>query len=278
MRMRIAALAVLAAAAAAPVGAQRQGGPGAAAAPLSPRQAAPMDLTGTWVSLVTEDWRWRMATPPKNDAASIPLNAAGRKMADAWDLAADNAAGLQCRAYGAAGLMRQPTRVRMEWQDDATLKLETDAGTQMRLFRFGPPSAAAAERTWQGQSAAEWVKQPQSRGLGFGGGRGGGAAPFAGGNLKVVTTALRAGYLRKNGIPYSEHAVVTEYFNRHSGPGALEWFTVTTVVEDPAYLTMPFITSTSFRREADASRFRPTACETAPPTAPPLPAAGGPAA
>ena len=99
---------------------------------------------------------------------------------------------------------------------------------------------------------------------------------MTGGTLKVVTTQLRAGYLRKNGVPYSEDALVTEYYNRHSGPSDLEWFTVTTVVEDPKYLTQPFITSSSFKRESDNSKWRPSPCETAPPTASPLRPAGGP--
>ena len=240
----------------------RPGGPGGAGRggpPPTPRAAAAFDLTGIWVAVVSEDWRWRMVTPPKNDVASVPLNGDGRKVAAAWDLDQDNASGNQCRAFGAAAIMRQPLRVQITWQDDRALKLETDAGQQTRLFRFGTPAGAPAvvsasapsERTWQGLSTAEWVKQAQSRGLGFGG-RGGGAGA-SGGTLKVVTTQMKAGYLRKNGIPYSEDATVTEYYNRHSGPGDLQWFTVTTVVEDPKYLTQPFITSSSFRREADNS-------------------------
>lgn len=244
----------------------RQGGP--PGPPLTPRAAAPFDLTGTWVSLITEDWRWRMVTPPKNDVASIPINAEGRKVAAAWDLAADNTAGNQCRAFGAAGLMRQPIRVRVSWLDETTLQLDIDAGQQTRLFRFGVPAVPDGERQWQGYSVAEWVKQAQSRGLGFGG-RGGG---FAGGNLKVVTTRMRSGYLRKNGVPYSEDAILTEYYNRHSGPGSLEWFTVTTVVEDPRYLNQPYITSSSFRKEPDGGKWNPTPCQTSPPTAPEQPA------
>jgi hypothetical protein len=247
----------------------RQGGP--PPTPPTAQAAAPFDLTGTWVSVITEDWRWRMVTPPKNDVASIPMNAEGRKLAAAWDLAADNAAGNQCRAFGAAGLMRQPTRVRISWQDQTALKLETDAGEQTRLFRFGAPVAPDGERQWQGYSVAEWVKQPQSSGLGFGG-RGGGVA---GGNLKVVTTRMRSGYLRKNGVPYSEDAILTEYYNRHSGPGSLEWFTVTTVVEDPRYLNQPYITSSSFKKEPDNSKWNPTPCRTPPPTAPARPAGPG---
>ncbi len=135
-------------------------------------------------------------------------------------------------------------------------------------FGSAPRNRLGGERQWQGQSVAEWVKQAQTRGLGFGG-RGGG---LAGGNLKVVTTQMRAGYLRKNGVPYSENAVLTEYFNRHSGPGTLEWFTVTSVVEDPKYLNQPFITSSSFKKEADGAKWNPAPCQTAPPNAPDQPA------
>jgi hypothetical protein len=257
------------------------GGPGRGGPPPTARAAAAFDLTGTWAAVVSEDWRWRMVTPPKNDVSSVPLNGEGRKIAAAWDLDRDNASGNQCRAFGAAGVMRQPLRVQISWQDDQTLKLETDVGQQTRLFRFAggtmgsiaSATTAPVEKTWQGISTAEWVMQAQSRGLGFGGRGGGGAG---GGTLKVVTNQMKSGYLRKNGVPYSEDATLTEYYNRHSGPDDLEWFTVTTVVEDPKYLTQPFITSSSFKREADNSKWKPSPCQTAPPTAAPLQPAGEP--
>lgn len=253
----------------------RQGGP-----PPTARAAAPVDLTGQWVSIVTEDWRWRMITPPKGDYASVPLNAEGRKVADGWDLEADNAAGNQCRAFGAAAIMRLPLRVRITWQDDSTLKLETDAGQQTRIFRFVAPAPAgvlpispssSAPRTWQGVSSAQWFRQQQTRGLGFG--RGG---ALAGGSLRVVTRQLRTGYLRKNGVPYSEDAVVTEAYNRHDEPNGDVYFTVTTIVEDAKYLNQPFITSSSFKRETDQSKWSPTPCQTLRPLEPPVkPARGG---
>jgi hypothetical protein len=230
------------------------------------REQAPFDLTGYWVSIVTEDWRWRMVTPAKGDYASVPLNDEGRKAADAWDLSKDKAAGLECKAFGAAAIMRMPTRVHITWADDSTLKIETDAGQQTRLLQFGSSPVSTGEPQWQGFSKAAWFKQPQSAGMGGGiGGIRGVGGNFAGGNLTVVTTNMRPGYLRKNGVPYSENAILTEYFNRHREPDGSEWFTVTTVVDDPKYLTTPFITSSSFKREPDGSKWHPAPCEIAPP-------------
>jgi hypothetical protein len=230
-----------------------QGGRGAqAGVPPTPRAQAPVDLTGTWVSVVTEDWRWRMITPPKGDYPSIPLNDEAKKLANAWDPSADTAAGEQCRSYGAGNIMRTPGRVRISWENDTTLKVETEAGTQTRRFVFGRPGAEPrTERTWQGNSAAVWQPAGGAR-------RGGG--PARGGSLRVVTTGMRAGYLQKNGVPISENAVVTEYFNRTSEPNGDQWLVVTTVVEDPRYLNTRHARSSHFKKASDET-FTPTACE-----------------
>ena len=270
--------------------AQRGGGP--PGPPRPGRALAPIDLTGTWVSVVTEDWRWRMVTPPKGEYSSVPLNAAGRKAADSWDPARDSASGSQCKAFGVGGIVRQPGRVRISWQDDNTLKLEFDAGTQTRLLHFDRSAKPPAERTWQGHSVAVWegpgvgrggVETETLPGLGAraagpavpgGGGQGlrGGPPPRGlaqiqrGGSLRVVTTSFRDGYLRKNGVPYSENAAITEHIHRlPQHPNGDNWLHVLTIVEDPQYLSQPFYTSTHFRREADDSKFSPTPCQTAAP-------------
>ena len=221
-------------------------------AQTSARALAPYDLTSYWVSIVTEDWRWRMLTAPRGDYTSVPLTPAARAVAGGWDREADVRAGNACRPYGAGGIMRVPGRLRIEWQDDDTLRVDTDAGTQTRLFHFGD-FAPSVEPSWQGDSVARWDFTGGARGQ----------AP-TGGSLRVVTTGLKPGYLRWNGVPYSEDAVITEYYDRHSAFGQ-EWLTVTSVVEDPLYLTEPFITSTDFRREPDGSRWSPTPCTTDPP-------------
>ena len=227
-------------------------GVGVSAPPPAARDIAPIDLTGIWVSVVTEDWRWRMMTPPPGDYASVPMTAAAREVADGWSLAADIANGNQCRPYGAGGIMRVPTRLRISWENDSTLKVETDAGSQTRLFHFGPFTPSPSP-TWQGNSRAQWEFTGAVRG----------SAP-TGGSLKVVTTGVLPGYVRWNGVPYSEDAVITEHFDYHPAFGQ-DWFTVLTVIEDPIYFTEPFIVSSHFRREPDDSRWNPTPCVTDPP-------------
>jgi hypothetical protein len=227
----------------------RAGGP-----PPAPRAAALADLTGQWVSLVTEDWRYRLFTAPKGDTMSLPLNPNGQKVASAWDPAKDDAAGEQCKAYGAAGLMRMPTRLRISWHDDTTLTIETDAGMQTRLLRFGAPQGEAG--SWQGVSVASWdYPRPVIAGRGGGG-------PPPGGAMKVVTTQMRPGYLRRNGVPYSANAVMTEYVDRLDVPGGDSLLVVSAEIVDPEYLATPYWTSTQFKRQTDAGGWNPTPCAT----------------
>ena len=246
-------LAVIASAFAAGVAAA-QPAPARPAPPASPREAAPIDLTGQWVAVVNEDWRWRMVTPPKGDYASVPLNDEGRRVADQWDVSQDG----RCEAYGAAALLRMPTRLRIRWDGDTRLVLETDAGRQVRNFGFGAPGAEPP-RPLQGQSAAKLVTPPRNAGGPGLAGAGGGPAS-TGGYLEVKTTNLTPGWLRRNGVPYSEDAVVTEYFARFAARNGDEWLMVTTIVDDPRYLTQRFIVSNHFRKEAEGGRWNPRAC------------------
>jgi hypothetical protein len=246
MKKSAAALTIALILAVAPVVAQRGAPPGP---PPSPQAAAPIDMTGYWVSIVTEDWRWRMVTPPKGDAASVPLNAEGTKVTNSWDPSTDGS----CLAYGAAGLMRIPTRLHITWENDKTIKIETDAGQQTRRLTFDKSQAPPAQRSLQGFSLAEW-ETPGA------GGRGAAQAPRTG-DLKVTTTMLSPGWLRKNGVPYSENTALTEYFDRFAAPNGDEWLVVTTIVTDPKYLTQPFVTSTHFKREPNATKWAPTPCK-----------------
>ena len=239
-------------------------GRGRGAAPLPPgRTAAPVDLTGTWVSVVTEDWEWRMVTPKKGDYASVPLNPAGVQAANAWDPAQDG----RCEAYGVGGIMRMPTRLKISWQDDLTLKIETDAGQQTRLLHFTPQGGntataiAQASRTLQGYSVADW--QRSAPGFDAFLERGGGAPqPQTWGSLQVVTTNMLPGWLRRNGVPYGQNATITETFIRIANKEAGDYLVVRTVVDDPQYLQRTFITSSNFKKEPNDAKWSPMPCKT----------------
>jgi hypothetical protein len=229
--------------------AQGGGNQAASAPPPTPKASAPVDLTGYWVSLITEDWRYRMVTPPRSDYQGLPMTPAAVKLADMWDPVADEKAGLQCKSYAAPAIMHVAGRLHVTWQDDYTLRMDTDAGTQTRLFHFRPVTGKLPARSWQGESAAQWDLAGRGRG------------PNAvGGSLKVVTTNLRAGYLRKNGVPYSENAGLSEYFDVAPQRNGDQILVATVVVDDPIYLDRVFVLASQFKKEGDGSKWEPTPC------------------
>jgi hypothetical protein len=238
--------------------AQRRGA--AAAAPVSARDGAPIDITGHWVSLITDDWVYRMITPAKGDYSYVPLNAEGRRVADTWDAARDAAAGEECKAYAAPAIMRLPSRVHITWQDENTLELDIDTGMQTRLFHFGQPEPMGP-RSWQGWSNAEWQYSGNlDRQLVFGGAQTSLGGVQRTGSLKVDTSHLRAGYLRRNGVPFSEDAEMTEYFNLISEDDGNQYLVIQTFVKDPEYLAQHFVRTLQFKREPNGSKREPMDC------------------
>ena len=213
--------------------------------PASAKSSAPIDITGYWVAVIDEDWRWRMVTPAKGDYASIPLTKEGKAIADTWDPAKDTAAGEQCRAYAAPGLMRLPVRLHIYWQDDNTLAVESDLGMQKRLFHFGNWKQGSGPATWQGDSTANW-ERPR------------GAA--SGGSLTVTTTNMRPGYMRRNGVAFSAGARLTEYIDLVAEDNRDRWLVDTLVLNDPQMLQVPWTTPIHYKKEADASKWEPTPC------------------
>jgi len=227
-------------------GRERTAGP-----PPTAKAAAPFDLTGYWVSVITQNWRLRMVTPAPGDYLGIPLTAEAKKVADTWDPAKDEASGNQCKSYGVAGIMNLPEHLHLTWQDDSTLRMDIDAGTQTRLLHFGDWKSTAGKPTAQGDSVASWPPR-----------RGPGVPPSTAKSryLKVTTAHMLPGYLRKNGVPYSENAVLTEYYDLIEEQSGDRRIIVTTVVEDPIYLEDPLILSSQFKKQPDASGWDPTPC------------------
>src|SRR5262249_33717409 len=148
-------------------------------------------------------------------------------------------------------------RLRISWQDENTLKVDLDQGRQTRLFHFGSPPSHPPASSWQGYSTARWEPPLAPRGNGIPLGV---SARFGGRSrsLEVSTVGLLEGYLRRNGVPYSDKTIVTEYYDLFQEPNGDTWFTVTTIVTDPVYLFTPFVTTTDFKKEPDGSKFSPT--------------------
>lgn len=275
--------------------AQEGGRGGRGGPPPTAKASAPIDLTGYWTAVITEDWHLRMQTAPKgdfgvgapgavvlpggaayglgpnpSDGGNIPYKTKGGQAAMKWDPAKDEADGNQCRAYGAPGVMRLPTHLHVTWKDDNTLQIEADAGSQTRELHFVPPPQGGqinfqsgayippeavkmepppgVQASWQGYSVAQWTI--------MGGGRGYDRS----GSLKVITTHLKPGYYWKNGMPYTENAELTEHFRALGLPDGSQWIILVQTVEDPEYLTQPFVVNYHFKKLADGSKWNPTPC------------------
>ena len=204
----------------------------------TPKEGAPIDLTGYWVSIVSEDWRFRMLTPPKGDFPDFLLNPEGTKLANAWDPAKDEAAKDHCKAYGAPNIMRVPGRFHITWADDRTLKIETDAGQQTRLVKFGPAVGPAGPPSRQGNSVARWERKA----------------------LRVDTSNLLPGYVQSNGVPFSANAAMYEYFDVIREPGGEIWVIDDSVITDPTYHVRSIKRSTHLRKQADGTGWDPQPC------------------
>lgn len=217
----------------------------------------PFDLTGQWVALITRDWQFRMVVPGRGEYQGIPLNLASKQRADAWDAKEDEKSGKQCEAYGAGVVMLVPERLRIGWVDDDTLRVETDAGMQTRLLRFRPdPGATSAPASWQGQSRASWLMHAVSD-PGFG--QPADEGHF--GSLKISTTNMLAGLLRKNGVAYSAHSELLEYWDVQQDPVTKkEYLIVTASLHDPDLMIANYNYVATFERETDASKWDPTPC------------------
>jgi hypothetical protein len=226
--------------------------------PPTPKVIAPEDLTGNWVAVVTQDWRFRMLTPPKGDFGDIPVNGEGRRVMATWDPAKDEAAKEQCKSYGAPAIMTVPGRLRIRWENDTTLRIDTDAGMQTRLLHFGGAPPQGGTPQLQGYSVASWEGLSKARADRANNEVHSSQQP---GYLKVITTNLSAGYLRKNGVPYSANAVLEEDFDRFTEANGDTWLVVTIVLTDPQYLTHPFVNTIPFKLLPNDSGWNPTPCE-----------------
>ena len=204
----------------------------------TPKESAPIDLTGYWVSIVSEDWRFRMLTPPKGDHPDFLLTPEATRIADAWDPARDQAEKDHCKAYGAPNIMRVPGRFHITWADDRTLKIETDAGQQTRLLKFSLVTGPSGPPSRQGTSIAQWDRRA----------------------LRVETSNLLPGYLQYNGVPFGANLKMVEYFDTITEPGGEIWLIDDAVLTDPQNLARSHKRSTHLRKQADNKGWDPQPC------------------
>ena len=197
-----------------------------------------------------------MITAPPGDFPGLPLSPAGRAIAMAWDPKTDGS----CKAFGAAALMRIPTRVRISWADDATLKIETDNGQQTRLLHSVPAARRVRHR-------CRAIPRPIGSGRCHPTIRSGSTSQAAlprrpaarcGSSRPISAAAGCAATV----CPTARRPPSPQFFDRFPVPDGSEWFVVTTQVVDPEYLLGRLVTSSHFRREPDASKWAPKPCRT----------------
>lgn len=192
---------------------------------------AQIDLVGEWAPQFHEDQPERVGGPPVGDYAGLPINDAARFMADAWEASILSVPEHQCKPHPADYSPRGPANLRISKEVD-TASQETIAyhthiswqAPERTIWMDGRPHPdELAPHTWQGFSTGEWIGGPNSQ------------------VLKVVTTHLKKGWIRRNGVPRSDQAELTEYFYRHGN-----FLTWTSIVNDPLYLTEPMIRTSDF--------------------------------
>jgi len=187
---------------------------------------AQLDFTGEWAPRFYEDQPERVAGPELGDYLGLPITDAARMRADTWNAAIQTLPEWQCRPHSADYIWRGPSNLHI-WKevDPVTREITAFHAEWLRsidniYYLDGRPHPSAnAAHTWGGFATAKWE----------------------GNMLTVTVTHLKEGYVRRNGVPRSDLATVTEHWIRHG-----KWLTVVTIVNDPVYLTEPFIRSTDY--------------------------------
>jgi hypothetical protein len=201
---------------------------------------AQVDFSGEWAPRFYEDQPERVPGPELGDYLGIPINEAGRMRGDTWDASVQTLPEWQCRPHSADYIWRGPSNLRI-WKEVDPLSREITAfhaewlrSIDRPIYLDGrehPPDYAA--HTWAGFSTAKWD----------------------GDILTVKVTHLKEGYVRRNGLPRSDTATLTEHWIRHG-----DWLTVLEIVNDPVYLSEPFVRSTDYELDLH-QQIPPYPCE-----------------
>jgi hypothetical protein len=189
---------------------------------------AQSDLSGKWNNILHEDQPERIPGPELGDYLGIPINPAGRLAGETWDATILTLPEYQCRVHPSDYGIRGPALVHL-WS-------ETDRATQQVIAWHTHITTWEVERTIWMDDRPRPPEYALYSSQGFSTGK------WDGDILTITTDHLKRGWIRRNGIPRSAKAVVTEHLIRHG-----DYLTWTTIVNDPAYLTEPFIRTTDFQ-------------------------------
>jgi hypothetical protein len=199
-----------------------------------------VDFSGEWAPRFYEDQPERVPGPELGDYLGIPINTAGRMRGDTWDASVQTLPEWQCRPHSADYIWRGPSNLRISKEvDPLSREITAFHAEWLRSIdrpvyldgRAHPPEYAA--HTWAGFSTGKWD----------------------GDVLTVTVTHLKEGYVRRNGLPRSDVATVTEHWIRHG-----DWLTVMTIVKDPVYLSEPFVRTTDYELDLH-QQIPPYPCE-----------------
>jgi hypothetical protein len=201
---------------------------------------AQIDFSGEWSPRFHEDQPERVPGPELGDYLGLPINDAARMRAQTWDASVQTLPEWQCRPHSADYIWRGPSPLRISKEvDPVTRQITAFHAEWLRSVdnpiyldgRAQPPEYQA--HTWGGFATGKWE----------------------GDMLTVTVTHLKEGYIRRNGVPRSDLATVTEHWMRHGN-----YLTIVTIVNDPVYLTEPFIRSTDYELDL-RQQIPPYPCE-----------------
>jgi hypothetical protein len=203
--------------------------------------SAQTNLIGYWNPLFHEDVDERIPGPSIGDYLGLPISDAARLRAEAWDASLLSMPEHQCKPHPSTYGFRGVGVLRI-WEDrdedtQQLVKIHTHIAWQEQhreIWMDGRPHPPEyAQHTWQGFSTGSWE----------------------GDVLVVKTTHLKAGWMRRNGLPLSDRATMTDRFHRYG-----DVMTHVSIVEDPVYLTEPLVKTNGFLLQP-AGTMTPYPCE-----------------
>ena len=193
---------------------------------------AQVDLSGTWATRNHEDWMERWPGPDVGDFTGLPINEDAVARALAYSPSQLALPERQCLYYGPTYTVIGPFGLRIwsesEPVDGRVISWHMSGAvdkTPRTIWMDGRPHPSPnAVKTFRGFSTGRWE----------------------GDTLIVTTTHMKAGPLRRNGVPHSDQTVMTEFISRYD-----DKLTILAIIDDPVYMEEPHVISRTWQEDAD---------------------------